>query len=175
MIFSPSAIASLAEMAIKEHIKDMQKDMPDFQVEPTSITMTIQADPQVPGGIAISASGYPLKEVKAASDLEKRKAEWWRSGDTGISSETIIALFSGTERDRPDTPSDPSDFGRCHRLLKRIPEFRLRLGEVAAKYPKWKPLVDNWDELTALYKEELDNGKGSAPKLYKRMQELLGR
>ncbi len=173
MIFSPEAIASFAQMGVKEHIAKMQKDMPNLQIEPTSITMTIKADPQVPGGIAISASGWPLKAVKAASDLEKRKAEWWRSGDTGISSETIMALFSGTERDRPDTPSDPSDFGRCYRLLERIPEFRPRLQEVADKYPNWQPLVDNWEELRTLYEEE--HPTGLCPKLYKLMQKLRGR
>ena len=67
-------------------------------------------------------------------------------------------------------PGDPDDFGRCHRLLVLIPEWRERLREVAAAYPRWRGLVENWDELTSLYLEELPTRH--APRCYKRMQEL---
>lgn len=67
-------------------------------------------------------------------------------------------------------PYDPDDFGRCHRLLDRFPAWRLRLGEVPAVYPAWTPLVPAWDELTALYVEELPSGR--CPKLYARLREL---
>lgn len=72
---------------------------------------------------------------------------------------------------RPDIPYDPGDFGRCYRLLQHFPEWHTRLPEVAAKYPVWGPMVKAWDELTALYEEEKQSGK--APKLYKRMKELI--
>ena len=41
-----------------------------------------------------------------------------------------------------------------------------------AAYPEWAPLVAVWDELTALYEEELPSGR--CPKLYDRMQQLRG-
>jgi hypothetical protein len=53
-----------------------------------------------------------------------------------------------------------------------VPEWRARLSEVAACYPKWKPLVDHWDEVSALYEEEV--ASGWAPKTYNRMLELRG-
>lgn len=56
-----------------------------------------------------------------------------------------------------------------------MPSWRARLGEVAAAEPDWKPLVEAWDELTALYEDELTNKSGLAPKLYARMKELQGR
>lgn len=100
---------------------------------------------------------------------------WLRNGDTGLSSETIWSVMMGQypsrQHWRPTTPSDPSDFGRCYRLLEVMPEWRGRLEEVAEKYPEWRGLVDAWDELTALYEEELPSG--TAPKLYERMHELL--
>lgn len=102
---------------------------------------------------------------------------WLDSGDTGISSRTIWSVMMNR---KPvgrwwdaDVPHDPGDFGRCYRLLKVMPEWRTRLHEVALKYSDWGPLVQAWDELTALYEEELPNG--TAPKLYKRIQELRSR
>lgn len=98
---------------------------------------------------------------------------WLANGDTGISSRTIWFVLMGRPipaNDWTDVPHDPADFGRCHRLLAVMPSWRARLGEVAAEYPEWKPLVDHWDELAALYEEELP--KGTAPKMYARMQEL---
>jgi hypothetical protein len=110
---------------------------------------------------------------------EQMRANMWIVGpDTGTSSETIWAVLQGVTPHRPSPPSDPSDFGRCYRLLKLIPEWRARLSEVADKYPTWSGLVAHWDELTALYEDELVNGpmeRGTrmAPKTYDRMKALI--
>jgi hypothetical protein len=104
--------------------------------------------------------------------------QWIRGPDTGLSSKTIWAVMMGNVdvlgSSGPREPVDPSDFGRCYRLLKAFPEWRPRLGEVAAKYPRWAELVEAWDELSKLYEEEVPKGHGRAPKLWKRMQELAG-
>jgi hypothetical protein len=96
--------------------------------------------------------------------------EWLRGGDTGTSSLTIWHVMTGLPVDRVGEPIDPSDFGRCYRLLKLFPDWRPRLPEVAAKYPDspWPALVREWDRMTALYEEELP--KGTAPKLYALMK-----
>lgn len=102
--------------------------------------------------------------------------EWLLSGDTGISSKTICAVMTGSKKADsfgPDVPHDPSDFGRCYRLLQNFPEWRARLPEVAAAYPIWGPMVAAWDELTALYEQEKQNKSGMAPKLYERMRTLI--
>ena len=99
--------------------------------------------------------------------------EWARSWDVGISSATIWSVLTG--RPSPlgtyDVPRDPGDIGRCFRLLDKLPAWRERLDAVAHRFPKWRPLVDHWDELRALYDEEV--ASGTAPKLYDRMQALL--
>ncbi len=77
--------------------------------------------------------------------------QWIVSHDTGTSSKTIWAVMMGVKPDWPDVPLDVDDFGRCLRLISVVPEFRPRLQEVADKYPKWQPLVDNWAELERLY------------------------
>lgn len=100
---------------------------------------------------------------------------WLLSGDSGISSKTICAVMTGSKMEDPgpDIPYDPSDFGRCYRLLALFPEWRERLGEVAEKFPMWGPMVKAWDELTTLYEEEVLNEDGKAPRLYARMQALI--
>ena len=97
--------------------------------------------------------------------------EWLLGNDTGTSSKTICAVMTGSKCRDPDVPYDPGDFGRCYRLLALFPEWRVRMHEVADEYPIWGPMVDAWDELTALYDEEKD--QRAAPKLYKRMQSLI--
>lgn len=108
--------------------------------------------------------------------------QWIVGDDTGVSSKTIWAVMMGAVSGQEpwyafDVPHDPDDFGRCYRLLKAIPEWRPRLHEVAERFPKWAPLIAAWDELTALYEEEVANGKprrlcSRAPKLYERMRQL---
>ncbi len=101
---------------------------------------------------------------------------WLRSDDTGTSSLTMAAVlfnagkYASSQRDWCH-PWDPADFGRCHRFLEAVPEARARLPKMAEVSHEWKALVEHWDELTALYHEELPQKK--APKLYARMQALI--
>jgi hypothetical protein len=109
---------------------------------------------------------------------ETPEGRWLAGGDTGTSSITIWSVmrncsmpYSRTgDRRRPSPPRDPDDFGRCHRLLETIPAWRSRMPEVADAHPEWADLVAAWDELTALYLEELPSGE--APRLYARMEAL---
>ena len=96
---------------------------------------------------------------------------WLTNGDTGTSSLTIWSVLMNRPVPRSaDVPHDPADFGRCHRLLLVMPSWRARLPEVAAKHPEWAPLVEAWDELTALYVR--DEPTGRCQELYDRMREL---
>ena len=100
--------------------------------------------------------------------------EWIVSGQTGSSSKTIWAALVGVKNSLdPSVPQDPGDFGRCFRLLTLVPGWRDRLQEVAAAFPMWEPMVTAWDELEKLYTEELEDDTGSAPRLYKRMREVV--
>jgi hypothetical protein len=90
-------------------------------------------------------------EVEEANKGKSAEEAWICGCDTGISSRTIFAVMRGTRPEFAGIPYDAVDFGRCYRLLQRIPAWRSRLGEVAAVYPKWAPLVERWDELTTLF------------------------
>ena len=106
--------------------------------------------------------------------INKRHLNWLMGPDKGTSSLAIFAAMTGTDTpdgfSSPGIPHDPSDFGRCHRLLQHFPEWRRRMPDVARRFPGWAPLVAVWDELTALYEEELPTG--AFPKLYARLREL---
>ena len=103
---------------------------------------------------------------------------WLASDSTGSSSLYLAHVLAPQEApawhgDEPvPYPHDPSDFGRCVGLLDAAPDLRPRLPNVATGHgPQWAALAGAWEELEALYREELPTGK--APRLYARMQELL--
>lgn len=120
--------------------------------------------------------GPPAPGV-ATRHIYERLAWWMDHGEVGTSSLTIASVLDkggsgrlAAHKDRRGVPHDPDDFRRCQLLLNLIPEWREQLWRVARVHPEWGPLVENWPELEALYREELPSGQ--APKLYARMSEL---
>ncbi len=93
------------------------------------------------------------------SDIPRALWDWRLGGSTGMSSLTIWSVLTGIHEEDGDgfTPADSGDFGRCYRLLSIAPPmWRTRLGEVAARHPRWAPLVAEWDRLTKLYEDGTD-------------------
>lgn len=84
--------------------------------------------------------------------------EWLAGDDTGVSSLTIYSVMTGVRVRHTGVPLDADDFGRCHRLLGLFPEWRARLGEVAARYPEWRGLVDAWGDLESLHEQGDEQG-----------------
>lgn len=111
-----------------------------------------------------------IERRKGVGDLEKRARDWISGGDTGLSSETLWNFFIGNRGFRSTTPLDPDDFGRCYRLLKKFPEWKERLGEVAIALPEWKALINVWPEMEQIYERDLSSGR--SPELYQLMQKL---
>ena len=99
--------------------------------------------------------------------------EWRRNWDTGLSSITIWDFMMHGCATKESIPYDPSDFGRCYRLLAKFPLWRQRLPEMGDAFPQWKPFVNAWPQMEALYEEELKNEDGCAPKLYELMRKLV--
>lgn len=132
-------------------------------VEPRLFQSTIEA-----ANLIVAAYAKPITKASAGMGL----TAWLASDDTGISSKTMAAVLCEVHYDKREWshPYDPDDFGRCHRFLEAVPEARAKLALMGAASPVWAKLVQHWDELTALYLEELPSGK--APRLYDRMKEL---
>lgn len=139
--------------------------------------------------VAFNEAGATCVPCKAVVDAElkvkryerghvnpthERYYDWADGPDSGISSKTIVQTITGARvlgTWQPGAPRDPDDFGRCSRLLALFPELRTRLHVVADQLGgEWRALVEHWDELEALYQQELPAGK--APRLYKLMHEL---
>jgi hypothetical protein len=77
--------------------------------------------------------------------------EWIVGDDTGRSSTTIWAVMMGVPCAHPSIPRDNSDFGRCYRLLEKVPSWKTRLPEVVATYPAWKLTVETWASAETRY------------------------
>lgn len=109
-------------------------------------------------------------------NLSTRLAAWFVSGDTGISSKCIAAVMAGVPGENiPDqyTPSDPSDLGRCLRLLERFPEWKERLSEMGKLNENWAKILPHWNEAAEMMAQEvgIDWSKGrSAPETYNFMK-----
>lgn len=69
------------------------------------------------------------------------------------------------------SPVRPGDFQRCLGLTMAAPEFRHRIGEMKQYSPAWRAVVDHWDELESILKEEYPTGE--TPRLAAKMAEII--
>ena len=94
----------------------------------------------------------------------------------GESSLTLLAVYSGMDKESPATPRDPSDFIRCIHLFECLgldnQDKKKLLYMTAGKYSIWIPFADEWELLMELYHEEKD--LGTAPKLKTLLEKKKG-
>lgn len=94
--------------------------------------------------------------------VEARAWRWMGGRDRGLSSEAMWSRMMGAPPESRvanaftgwNHPHDPSDFGRCERLLNLIPEWRVRLPEMAVLTPEWARLAERWADIQKLYDAE---------------------
>jgi hypothetical protein len=116
------------------------------------------------------------------NDLTKmevvRLAKWLASDDTGASSTFLagIILYNPTSKFGVNWPSDPSDFGRCYRMLEcvELDTKQDALHRVASESIQWKALAKNWKELEGYHIESERLGRyGAGIEMYNLMRELI--
>lgn len=143
------------------------------KVEPMPKPM--YADAFMPWCEYLGAVHRRCKDTGRVDEPPRSLAEWIHGHDTGISSKAIYRHMMGhtSERSTWGThPHDPSDFGRCYRLLALEPSWRARIGEMAQYSKAWAALAGAWGELTAMYEAVIGSGAQHAPELYHRMKAL---
>jgi len=97
--------------------------------------------------------------------------QWLASDDTGLSSLFLCHCLTGLGKGRKNEhPLDPSDLGRCIRFLDAFSHLRTLLPRMKEHGPVWVALVEHWDQLETLYREELPSGQ--APKTYELMKKI---
>lgn len=126
------------------------------------------------------ALGYDTSMPSAEATVEQRAVAWIRDGDVGMSSRAIHDHMLGLGPKRGySCPSDPSDLNRCLLLLDLIPEWKPRMGEMAAHGVRWAGLAAKWDEIVECFLDEvgLNWSKGDrlrATKTYAMMKFAMG-
>lgn len=107
--------------------------------------------------------------------MKDKILKWMMTGRVGASSKHMAATACGFKGDR-SYPYDPDDLNRCILLVDSVPEIKEKFGLIYASSPRWAAIISHWDELVALFHEEVgpDWSKGTrAPRTYKRMKDLL--
>lgn len=121
--------------------------------------------------------GVAGEDGRPMPDPEKLHAAvmWFAGGDTGLSSVALLNAALGVPG-KDDYPHDPSDLGRCLRLMRALPWTGRGLPVLASRSEAWSALAGCWKVLTALMADEvgIDWDKGTiAPKTYRAMREIL--
>jgi hypothetical protein len=97
---------------------------------------------------------------------------WRVCDDRGMSSNYLAAVLDGVATrwvysvpHEVNFPHDPSDFGRCVRMLDACPGFRELLPAAMADPrhgPAWNALASEWADLEAMYAAALPSGDAQA-------------
>lgn len=112
------------------------------------------------------------------SDLAIKVLQWQAFGDVGVSSATMASIALGMNKPiygrHFGAPHDPSDMLRCMKLVEAIPEIRDHFPAIAERVPKFKGIIEQWDELVEVMNRECVGKKWRAPEAYKLIQKLRG-
>ena len=115
-------------------------------------------------GIPVSADVPRETEPESAAS---RALRWAATSRTGVSSLAIMSMMRGEAPQWHSYPHNAGDFGRCEGLLDAVPEWRERMGEMAAVGPEWAALAEHWPELSAMH------SAGDHDGVYRRIGELV--
>lgn len=108
------------------------------------------------------------------NERAKKIGEWLMSDDTGLSSKYLAGILLAADSevvDRINYPHDPSDFGRCLRLV-RLLDCRDEIEVMSYVSFEWDAVVRNWDRWAELY-DQAERTDGKSTELYWEMVEAL--
>lgn len=115
--------------------------------------------------------------MRVTEDQKDKILKWFLSGDTGLSSKALASCFLGHDyEDQYFAPRDPSDVGRCLRLIRIVPEIRRCVDILAKKHKIWALVAPHWDAIEKSMIDEvgIDWEKGrSAPITFNLMSKVF--
>lgn len=108
---------------------------------------------------------YRLESSKYEDDLhdaliEKKCLEeileWASYGNIGVSANTLLYATTGKSvyGNSRDIPYDASDFQRCLNLCNSVRRVKENLSAVTKDFPKWIPIIRDWDILVNLLNKD---------------------
>lgn len=116
-----------------------------------------------------------LSHKNETESVERKILTWMASGHTGMSSEAMAYCAANVEPRYKSTPSDPSDFIRCLKLVREVPEIRDHFPKIAKLTPEWLAFIANWDRIEKSLINETGfdfDKRSSAPITYQLMKDL---
>lgn len=136
----------------------------------------------MPDGSAMKHAQEEIDRLRAALapgtvQISIAALDWVVGEDTGASSMRLWSQMTGAKNhEYGDWPHDPADFGRCLRLLERVPAWQSRLPEMAVCGAGWEALLPRWNEVADCMAREVGHHweKGrSAPQTKALMRSIL--
>ena len=105
--------------------------------------------PSCQGNDLLMGMGLTLSEDRAmrmeGGSIQERVDDWLRNGETGLSSEYVVAHMMGTQAPSSH-PHDYDDLRRVILLLDRIPEWSDRMAELGS-VTGWAGIGPRWAEI----------------------------
>ena len=105
--------------------------------------------PSCQGNDLLMGMGLTLSEDRAmrmkGGSIQERVDDWLRNGETGLSSEYVVAHMTGTQAPSSH-PHDYDDLRRVILLLDRIPEWSDRMAELGS-VTGWAGIGPRWTEI----------------------------
>lgn len=82
--------------------------------------------------------------------------EWASNGNIGVSANTLLYATTGKSvyGNSRDIPHDASDFKRCLNLCNSVRRVKENLSAVTKDFPKWIPIIRDWDILVNLLNKD---------------------
>jgi len=100
------------------------------------------------------AEDRALMRSPLTASVEARASDWLRTGEIGLAAIAIHKFMTTRRKDRNDFPTDMGELRRCLLLLRRIPEWDMRIGEMRALSGEWRNVAAIWPELTRSFSRE---------------------
>jgi len=99
-----------------------------------------------------------LMRCSLTAPVDMRAVDWRRTGEYGPAANAIYRFMTSGKTDRKDVPTDVGELCRCLLLLRRIPEWTDRMGEMRVVSRQWKQFANAWPDLTRLFNKETGEG-----------------